>query len=210
MVGLKVAKVLGVADAGSPHEVYNRLVGHWQDPTALVPGAREPLDLHRDTSRWPAVPGIVEHMAALDAVTYLPDDILAKVDRATMSVSLEGRIPLLDRDIVELAAGLPTSMKVRDGVSKWPLRRVLARRVPRELVDRPKSGFGLPIEDWLRGPMRSWAHDRLFGDAVASYLDIAPLRTAWDAHQRGRANLAYELWDVLMFAEWAEHRGLRG
>jgi len=209
MLGLKVAKVLGVADAGDEYEVYHRLVSHWQRPEQLVPGAVEPPTLHTDPTRWPETEGIVEHMAALDAVTYLPDDVLAKVDRATMSVSLEARVPLLDRDLVEFAAGLPLGMKIRDGVSKWPLRELLARYVPRSVFERPKSGFGVPIEDWIRGPLRPWAEAHLLGDATRAFLDVDLVRRTWEAHLRGRANHAYELWDVLMFSVWAEHRGLR-
>lgn len=206
MLGLKVAKVLGVADAASDHEVYHRLVSHWQEPERLVPGSSEPRTIHTDPTAWPRTGGIVEHMAAVDAVTYLPDDVLAKVDRATMSVSLEGRVPLLDRDILEFAAGLPLELKVRDGVGKWPLRRVLERHVPAQLFDRPKSGFGVPIEDWLRGPLREWATAHLFGEAAREYLDVAMVRQAWEQHQSGRRNLAYELWDVLMFSVWWSER----
>lgn len=209
MLGLKVAKVLGVADAATPYEVYHRLVSHWQHPERLVPGSSEPPTIHTDSARWPRTPGIVEHMAAVDTVTYLPDDILAKVDRATMSVSLEGRIPLLDRDIVEFAARLPLDVKIRDGSSKWPLRRVLGRYVPPTLFERPKSGFGVPIESWLRGPLRGWAEDHLFGAASAAFLDTALVRRTWERHLAGRENAAYELWDVIMFAAWAEHRGIR-
>lgn len=207
MLGLKVAKVIGVADADTSFEVYNRLVSHWQDPTALVPGSREPATLHTDEARWPRTAGIVEHMAAMDAVTYLPDDVLAKVDRASMSVSLEGRIPLLDRSVVEFAAGLPMEFKQRDGVGKWPMREVLRRYVPADLVERPKSGFGVPIESWIRGPLRNWAADHLFGGASAEFLDITAVQRAWDEHQSGRGNLAYELWDVIMFSVWAQHHG---
>lgn len=208
--GLKVAKVLGIADAASAEEVYGRLVSHWQDPTALVRGATEPPTLHTDRSRWPAVDGIVAHMCALDTVTYLPDDILVKVDRATMAVSLEGRIPLLDRDLVEFAAGLPVDLRIRDGRAKWPLRRVLARYVPEALFERPKSGFGVPIEQWLRGPLRAWAEERLFSPVTRSFLDDALLRRTWDAHQSGRRDNAHELWDVLSFASWCDARGITG
>jgi asparagine synthase (glutamine-hydrolysing) len=204
MLGMKVGKVAGVADALSPHDVYNRLVSHWQSPTELVQGSFEPPTLHTDSARWPEVPGIVEHMAAVDSVTYLPDDILCKVDRATMSVSLEGRIPLLDRSIVEFAASLPTDVKVRDGAAKWPLRQVIDRYVPGVDMNRPKSGFGVPIEDWLRGPLKEWAGDHLFGTATGDYLCETPIRAAWNDHQAGRRNFAYELWDVIMYSVWAE------
>ncbi len=156
---------LGIADAADPEEVFHRLVSHWQDPSALVRGIdRAAHDPHRSGPVAERPSGIVEHMAAIDAVTYLPDDILTKVDRATMSVSLEGRIPLLDREIVEFAAGLPVGhASCATGVSKWPLRQVLGRSVPRELFERPKSGFGVPIEDWLAGPLRDWAEYHLRG-----------------------------------------------
>src|SRR5690606_19981255 len=132
---------------------------------------------------------------------------------------------------VEFAAGLPLGMKIRDGVSKWPLRELLARYVPRSVFERPKSGFGVPIEDWIRGPLRPWAEAHLLGDATRAFLDVDLVRRpweahllgdatrafldvdlvrrTWEAHLRGRANHAYELWDVLMFSVWAEHRGLR-
>lgn len=207
MVGLKVAKVLDIADSPNPEDVFHRLSSHWADPARLVRGATEPPTIHSDPGRWPNASGIVEHMAAIDAVTYLPDDILTKVDRATMSVSLEGRIPLLSRDIVEFAVGLPVDMRLREGVSKWPLRQVLARSVPVEMFDRPKTGFGVPLADWLRGPLRDWAEDRLSGDSVAEFLDAEVVRATWEQHQAGRTNEAYKLWDVLMFAEWCEKIG---
>lgn len=205
-LGLKVAKVASVVDAADEHEVFLRLVSHWQDPDSIVIGGREPSTLLTDRSSWPTTAGIVEHMTAMDAVTYLPDDILVKLDRATMSVSLEGRVPLLDRSIVELAARTPTSLKLRDGVSKWPLRQVLARYVPPSLTDRPKSGFGLPIEEWLRGPLSGWAEDRLFGATSREYFEQAPIRRMWDLHCSGRRNSAYELWDICMFVEWSAAR----
>jgi asparagine synthase (glutamine-hydrolysing) len=147
-------------------------------------------------------------MMAVDAVTYLPDDILAKVDRAAMSVSLETRIPFLDRDVVELAAALPLSMLIDEGRSKLVLRRVLDRYVPSALVDRPKSGFGLPIEDWLRGPLRVWAQERLEGGIAREFLDAGMVSEAWSQHLSQRRNNAYELWDVLMFVEWCSARDI--
>lgn len=205
-VGLKVTKALQVAGAASPEAAFLRLVTHWPDPARIVPGAHEPPTLHTDRASWPPTQGIVEHMMAVDAVTYLPDDILAKVDRAAMAVSLESRIPLLDRDIVEFAAGLPMSMRIRPGESKWILRQVLDRYVPRPLVERPKAGFGLPIGDWLRGPLRPWAQDLLSSAAVRTHLDTAAIDAVWRAHLSRRRDHAYELWDVLMFAAWAAAR----
>lgn len=207
-LGLKVSKVLGIADAADEYEVFHRLVSHWQQPDLLVRGGKEPRTAVDDPAAWPRVDDIVAHMSALDAVTYLPDDILTKVDRASMAVSLEGRIPLLDVSIVEFAASLPTQMKLRNGTSKWVLRELLARSVPREIIERPKSGFGVPIESWLRGPLRGWAEERLRGAAVTTLLDAATVDRAWQDHQAGRRNHAYELWDVLMFASWCESRGV--
>lgn len=206
ILGLKVAKVLDIADSPNPEDVFHRLTSHWADPARLVRGATEPPTIHSDPGRWPASSGIVEHMAAIDAVTYLPDDILTKVDRATMSVSLEGRIPLLGRDIVEFAVGLPVDMRLRGGVSKWPLRQVLSRSMPAEMVDRPKTGFGVPLADWLRGPLRDWAEDKLSADSVAELLDADLVRATWEQHQSGRSNEAYKLWDVLMLGEWSRRR----
>lgn len=207
-LGLKMAKVVGIADADDEYEVFNRLVSHWQDPNRLVRGAIEPSTIHSDPARWPADTDIVGHMTAVDTVTYLPDDVLTKVDRATMAVSLEGRVPLLDRSIVEFAAGLPQSMKTRDGKSKWPLRQVLGRYVPVAMFDRPKAGFGLPIETWLRGPLRPWAEHHLFGPTAGEFLDPELISVAWKQHLAGTHNRAYELWDVIMFSVWSEHRSI--
>lgn len=210
MVGLKATKVLGVASSGSAHDVFNRLVSHWQEPDRLVLGAQEPPTIHSDPNLWPDTTGIVEHMAAVDAVTYLPDDVLVKVDRAAMSVSLETRVPLLDRSVVEFAASLPMSMKIREGQTKWPLRQVLTRHVPETMFERPKAGFGLPIETWLRGPLRPWAEHHLFETSASSWLDTDMVKRAWSEHQSGRRNEAYGLWDVIMFSVWSEHRGISG
>ncbi len=209
-LGLKATKVLGVADATSAEEVFRRVVSHWTEPAALVPGAREPATVHTDPRRWPPTVGLAEHMAAVDTVTYLPDDILTKVDRATMSVGLEGRIPLLSRDVVEFAAGLPVPLRLRDGRTKWPLRRLLARSVPPELFDRPKAGFGVPIDRWLTGPLADWAAGHLHGPAVAEFLDPAVVGATWRSFRSGRSELAYRLWDVVMFSAWWERAGRPG
>ena len=207
-LGLKVAKVASIADAAGAEDVYGRLVTHWADAGSLVRGATLPATIHDTPSAWPGASDLVTAMCAVDAVTYLPDDVLAKVDRAAMSVSLETRVPLLARSIVEFAFQLPTSLKIRDGASKWVLRQVLGRHVPPELFDRPKAGFGLPVDDWLRGPLRPWAEDLLFGPELRDLLDPGPVRRAWDDHQAGRANNAYELWDVAQLAAWCRHRGI--
>jgi asparagine synthase (glutamine-hydrolysing) len=149
---------------------------------------------------------LVDDMMMRDTVGYLPDDILVKLDRATMSVSLEGRIPLLDHRLVELLASMPARMKVRDGETKYLLRRVLDRYVPPTLTRSPKSGFGVPVGNWLRGPLKRWAEELLSPARIArdGYLREEPIRDMWDAHQGRRRDWGYHLWDVLMFQSWLD------
>jgi asparagine synthase (glutamine-hydrolysing) len=178
----------------------------------MPPGGRSVADQDaRRAWRSAAVAGDVRGRAMLlDATGYLPDDILAKVDRAAMSVALETRIPLLDHRVVALAWRLGPHLRVRDGVSKWVLREVLARHVPRALFERPKAGFGVPIGAWLRGPLRPWAEDLLSPAALRRQgsLDVARVRALWEEHRDGRSELSHALWPVLGFAAWHEsHRG---
>jgi asparagine synthase (glutamine-hydrolysing) len=197
----KAADALGAATS---NEFYRRLVSHWLDPAAVVIGGHEPPTLLTDESVQPRTDHFVHRMMALDLVTYLPDDILVKVDRAAMACSLETRVPMLDHRVVEFAWSLPLDYKLRDGVGKWPLRRVLDRYVPRELVERPKMGFGVPIDRWLRGPLKDWAADLLDEDGLRreGYLRPEPITRKWREHLSGRRNWQYHLWDVLMFQEW--------
>ena len=206
-LGNKVTKVLDVADAPSSSEVFHRIVSHWPDPAQLVRGGNEPTTVHTDPGSWPDGT-FAEQMMAIDAVTYLPDDILAKVDRASMAVSLEARVPLLSRDIVEFAASLPLELLIRGGRSKAPLRDVLTRFVPDDLFQRPKAGFGVPLENWLRGPLAGWARERLASGPARSYLNQPTIDRTWDQLQRGRGAHAYRIWDVVMFVQWCEHRGI--
>jgi len=189
-----------------PGDLYRRLVSHWTNPAAIVRGAHEPSTLPFDRSRAP-LGRLANDMMALDMTTYLPDDILVKVDRASMAVGLEARVPLLDLDVVELAWQLPLTLKLRDGRGKYLLRRVLDRYVPRRLIDRPKAGFAVPIDAWLRGPLREWADELLTPTRLRQegFFDERAVRAVWDDHQAGRVDGQYLLWDVLMFQAWHRH-----
>jgi asparagine synthase (glutamine-hydrolysing) len=209
LVGYKLHKLADVLDADSADRVYLRLVSHWKRPTDVVLGASEPLTLVTDPTRRPTLPGFTERMMYLDSVTYLPDDILTKVDRASMAVSLEVRVPLLDHRVYEFAWALPLHQKLRAGHGKWALRQVLYRYVPEALFDRPKSGFGVPIGEWLRGPLRDWAEALLAPDRLRDdgFFDVAAVRSTWETHLARRADLQYHLWDILMFQAWYHDGG---
>ena len=195
-----------VLSAPNFEELYRGVVSHWRQPADIVIGSEEPLVPLTDSSAWLSSPDIMHRMTYLDSISYLPDDILVKVDRAAMGVSLETRVPLLDHRIVEFSWRLPFSMKVRDGKWKWILRQVLYRYVPKELVERPKMGFGVPIDSWLRGPLREWAEALLDESRLKreGYFNPAPIRERWFAHQKNEGDHHYYLWDVLMFQQWLE------
>jgi asparagine synthase (glutamine-hydrolysing) len=198
------AKLAQVMRLGNFASVYRRLVSQWEEPDALVRHGREPRGALWDDTLAADIPETVARMQLLDTITYLPDDILTKVDRASMAVGLEARVPLLDHRVVELAWTMRPDLKIRDGESKWVLRRVLERYVPRALFERPKMGFGVPIDAWLRGPLRDWAEDLLDPKAISAdgLLDPLPITEAWTAHKSGLRNMHYPIWVVLMLRDW--------
>lgn len=194
---LKAAEILPL----DPDGIYRRLVSQIGDITPLIPDVAEPrwrFDGDPLNGRGDAI----DRMQILDTTTYLPDDILTKVDRASMAPALEVRVPLLDHRVVEFAWHLSRGMKIRGGSGKWVLREVLARHVPRALVERPKQGFSVPLASWLRGPLRDWAEDLLDPSQLGAPLAPGPVRRMWREHLNGHRNFAYGLWNILMFEAW--------
>lgn len=201
----KAASVLNLRNAG---DVYRRLCSHWE-PAEVVRDAVEPPTMLTGLEPLPALPGNVQRMMYTDLMSYLPDDILVKVDRAAMAVGLETRVPLLDHRLVAFALSLPLSILRAEGKTKWPLRQLLHRHVPQALVERPKMGFGVPIDAWLRGALRDWAEALLDERRLREdgFFHSMTIRRAWSEHLSGRRNNQYLLWDVLMFQSWREATG---
>ncbi len=198
----KLATVLAGADGA---DLYGRLVSQWSDPESLVvEGAREGERIWDDPGLMRDLPELMARMRYMDTVGYLPGDILTKLDRASMAVSLETRVPLIDHRVVEFATGLPPHMLIRGQRGKWLLRQVLHRYVPEELVTRPKTGFGVPLDSWLRGPLRDWAEGLLSRSRLEEegFFAPAPVRRAWKEHLSGRRNHQHKLWAALMFQAW--------
>lgn len=205
-IGDKLHKGADILSFNDLETLYRRMVSLSQNPAAEVVRGIEPTSVLHGNS--PDMVGLdaMQKMMLLDTLSYLPDDILVKVDRAAMGVSLETRVPFLDHRVVEFASRLPQSMKYRDGRGKWILRQVLYRHVPRELIERPKMGFGVPIDSWLRGPLKDWAESLLGEDRLRreGYFHPALIRQRWGEHLSGRRNWHYYLWTVLMFQAWLD------
>ncbi len=200
--GDKAHRLAETLRAANPESIYFDLVSHWKNPTEIVLNGHEPAPM---LANLPAT--FAERMMYQDLVTYLPDDILAKVDRASMGNSLEARAPYVDdHETVEFAWRLPLSMKMRNGQGKWALRQVLYRYVPQKLIERPKMGFGVPLDAWLRGELREWAESLLDEDCLRreGYFNPAPIRQMWREHKSGSFNRQYYLWDILMFQAWLQ------
>ena len=197
----KLADVLALSDGKA---FYHRLNSHWEDPASVVIGSEEPQTLFTDSSKWPETDSFEHWMMAMDTQTYMTDDILVKVDRASMAASLESRVPMLDHRMIELAWRMPLDFKIKDGQGKWLLRQVLYRHVPKELIERPKQGFGIPLDSWLRGPLREWAESLLDERRLRDegYFHPQLIRKKWQEHLSGRRNWQHHLWDILMFQAW--------
>lgn len=205
LAGDKIHKLAGVLPEDTVG-FYRHLITQWPEASSLVEYAAAPDDSLHDNAARERFRDDVSWMQYLDMLTYLPDDILTKVDRASMAVGLEVRVPLLDHRIVEWSWRLPPRLKTRRGTGKWLLREVACRFLPRDLLERPKMGFGVPIDDWLRGPLKEWAGDLLSASnlSAAGPLYTAPIVKKWEEHQAGNRNWQHFLWNVLMFAAWSD------
>ncbi len=202
----KLEKLLRVLPVKNKEQFYQILMSHWDNPWQLVNGGNEYPTLINSTAQWPKTDSFEHWMMAMDASQYMTDDILVKVDRAAMANSLETRVPLLDHRVVELAWQLPLHMKIRAGVGKWVLREVLYRHVPREMIERPKKGFSVPLGQWLRGPLRDWAEALLDKQRLEQegYFNSIVVRRIWSEHLQGKRDHARKLWGILMFQAWLE------
>jgi len=202
--GDKIHKLADILSANSPYDMYIGLVSHWADTRSLVLDSKEPLTIITDeNTRMPEL-DFTEEMMYKDTVTYLPDDILVKVDRASMAASLESRAPFLDHRVAEFAWRLPITMKMKRNNGKLLLKHLLYKHVPPKLIERPKMGFALPIDVWLRGPLKDWAESLLDEAKIRreGFLNYRPIKGKWEEHISGKRNWQYLLWDVLMFQAW--------
>ena len=205
MAGDKLYKMADVLACHDGEELYRRLVSQWwrESPVLRARATARRYDVA------PRMSNLIYQMMLADTLTYLPDDILVKVDRAAMAVSLETRVPMIDHRVLEFAWRLPLRMKVRDGVGKWVLRQLLYRYVPKQLVDRPKMGFAVPLAAWLREDLRDWAEHLLAETRLRreGHLDVELVRRRWHEHLSGQRNWQHQLWNVMMFEAWLEAAG---
>ena len=197
-----------MANIDNEDDLFYSLISEWKHPENIVMNATEPATILTERNKWPSLPDIEHRMMHLDTMTYLPNDIMVKVDRAAMGASLETRAPFLDHRVVSLAWRLPLGMKLRNNQGKWALRQLLYKYVPQELIERPKQGFSIPLGDWLRGPLQDWAEDLLSEERLRKeeYFYPAPIRTKWQEHLSGIRNWENSLWTILMFQLWLQEQ----
>ena len=202
-VGDKAHKLASFFSLQTQPAIYMQMLSLWT-PSEIVRDVDEPETVAQFIADSLWLPTMQERMMLTDLVNYLPDDVLTKVDRASMAVSLEARVPVLDHHVVEFAWRLPLHLKIRNGISKWILRQVLYKYVPAKLIERPKMGFGVPLDGWLRGPLREWAEDLLCEESLRrhGFFHIGAIRQKWQEHLNGARNWQYLLWDVLVFQDW--------
>ena len=194
---------------GRTADLYRGMLSAWPQAEHVVIDGSGGYDAHTDNSIANGFTNFLDYMQQIDIATYLPEDILMKVDRASMAVSLESRVPLLDHLVAEHAWSLPQSAKRRDGVAKWALREVLYRHVPKSIIDRPKMGFAAPVDQWLRGELRDWAEDLLSEKRLREdgFFKPSAIRKCWRDHLDGSRNFRFQLWAVLMFQAWRQEYG---
>ncbi len=205
--GTKAQKLAGVLKVDSEHDYFLNLISHWKNVNELVLNSVEVPTIATDATKWVEADCFEHWMMAMDTQTFLPDEVMTKVDRAAMANSLETRAPLLDHRVVELAWRMPLDKKIRDGEGKWILRQVLYRHVPKQVIDKPKKGFGIPIDEWLRGPLKEWAEKLLDKDRLREegYFNADLVYEKWRQHLTGKYSWQYQLWPILMFQAWLEN-----
>ena len=206
-IGHKIHKTANIVSSKSINDLHFKLISQIQNPSDWLIDSNEYETVFNDHEDRFKELDSVETMMAYDLISYLPTDILTKVDRAAMSVSLETRVPFLDPNVIQFAASIPMEFKIRNGVTKWLLREVLYKHVPKDLIERPKMGFAVPLAEWLRGPLRDWAESLLDEKRLhqEGFFNVEFVRDKWSEHISGRRNWSHQLWNVLMFQAWLEN-----
>ena len=206
-IGHKIHKTANIVSSKSINDLHFKLISQIQNPSDWLIDSNEYETVFNDNEDRFKELDSVETMMAYDLISYLPTDILTKVDRAAMSVSLETRVPFLDPDVIQFAASIPMEFKIRNGVTKWLLREVLYKHVPKDLIERPKMGFAVPLAEWLRGPLKDWAESLLDEKRLhqEGFFNVEFVRDKWSEHISGRRNWSHQLWNVLMFQAWLEN-----
>ena len=207
-IGDKLYKMADIIKINNPQDMYLSLVSFWNNTEQIVLNSSEPMSTPRDYDNWVENLDDRENMMFLDTISYLPDDILTKVDRSSMAVSLESRTPFLNHSLVELSQRIPIELKIKDGKGKWILRNILNDFIPANFIDKPKTGFGIPIAEWLRGPLKEWAEALIDSSRLKhdGYFNAELVTNMWDKHLNKSRNYGHHLWSILMFQAWLEKK----